>query len=58
MLSRIYWPEFPVPVGVIRNVQKPTHDQLMAEQITTAVGRQGEGDLSRLLNSGETWMAG
>ncbi len=58
MLSRMFWPEFPVPVGVIRNVQRPTHDQLMAEQISTAVGRQGEGDLARLLNSGETWMAG
>ena len=25
MLSRMYWPEFPVPVGVLRDVTRPTH---------------------------------
>jgi len=58
MLSRMFWPDFPVPVGVLRNIEKPTHDQLLTEQITTAVGKQGSGDLARLLNSGETWVAG
>ena len=29
MLARIYWPEFPVPVGVIRNVPRTTHDALL-----------------------------
>ena len=58
MLSRMFWPEFPVPVGVLRSVDHPTHDQLMTEQITTAVQKQGEGDLRKLLNSGETWVAG
>src|SRR4029078_6960124 len=57
MLSRMFWPEFPVPVGVFRSIDRPTHDQLMSDQITTAVSKQGQGDLSRLLNSGETWMA-
>jgi 2-oxoglutarate ferredoxin oxidoreductase subunit beta len=57
MLSRMSYPEFPVPVGVLRNIEKPTHDQLMADQISTAVSKQGAGDLSRLLNSGETWIA-
>jgi 2-oxoglutarate ferredoxin oxidoreductase subunit beta len=55
MLSRMFYPEFPVPVGVIRRVDRPTHDQLMAEQITNALTQRGEGDLARLLNSGETW---
>jgi 2-oxoglutarate ferredoxin oxidoreductase subunit beta len=55
MLSRMFYPEFPVPVGVIRRVDRPTHDQLMTEQITHAVAQRGEGDLARLLNSGETW---
>jgi 2-oxoglutarate ferredoxin oxidoreductase subunit beta len=58
MLSRMFYPEFPVPVGVIRRVDRPTHDQLMAEQIANAVNQRGEGDLARLLNSGETWTVG
>jgi 2-oxoglutarate ferredoxin oxidoreductase subunit beta len=56
MLSRMWWPEFPVPVGVLRNIERPTHDQLMADQIASEIARRGEGDLERLLNSGETWV--
>ena len=55
MLARIYWPEFPVPIGVIRNVPRPTHDELLMAQIKTAVAKQGPADLHRLLRSGETW---
>src|SRR5262249_36859058 len=53
MLSRMFYPEFPVPVGVLRAIERPTHDQLMTEQISGAVAKQGAGDLGRLLNSGE-----
>ncbi len=55
MLARIYWPEFPVPVGVIRNVPRPTHDELADAQVREAIAKQGPGDLAKLLRSGETW---
>ncbi len=55
MLSRMFYPEFPVPVGVIRNVPRATHDALLEGQISESIARQGEGDLARLLASGETW---
>jgi 2-oxoglutarate ferredoxin oxidoreductase subunit beta len=55
MLARIYWPDFPVPVGVIRNVPRPTHDELAAAQLNEAVARHGTGELESLLRSGETW---
>jgi 2-oxoglutarate/2-oxoacid ferredoxin oxidoreductase subunit beta len=55
MLSRMWWPQFPVPVGVLRRTQRPTHDQLMQAQVDDAVTRHGEGDLHKLLVSGETW---
>ena len=29
MLSRMFYPEFPVPVGVFRDVERPTHDELL-----------------------------
>jgi 2-oxoglutarate ferredoxin oxidoreductase subunit beta len=55
LLSRMFYPEFPVPVGVLRNVDRPTHDQLATAQIEDAVARSGAGDLNKLLRSGDTW---
>src|SRR5215212_2214972 len=55
MLAHIYWPEFPVPVGVIRRIARPTHDQMLNDQLAQALAARGQGDLKRLLNAGETW---
>ena len=44
------------PVGIFRNVKRPVYDDLMAEQLETAVAKRGEGDLAELLHSGETWV--
>ena len=58
ILSRMWWPDFPVPVGVFRRVPRPTHDQLLVEQIEGAIGaRSAKGpiDLQRIVASGETW---
>jgi 2-oxoglutarate ferredoxin oxidoreductase subunit beta len=55
MLSRMWWPDFPVPVGVLRRAHRPTHDQLLVAQIDDAVKRQGTGNLEQLLVAGETW---
>lgn len=57
MLSRMFYPEFPVPVGVLRDIDRPTHDQLMTGQIQDAIAKSGPGDLRKLLLSGETWTA-
>ena len=55
ILSRMWYPEFPVPVGVFRDVTRPTHDELMTAQLSDALAQRGEGDLEKLLRSGETW---
>jgi 2-oxoglutarate ferredoxin oxidoreductase subunit beta len=55
VLSRMFWPQFPVPVGVFRAVPRPTHDQLIEDQLAKAVATGGEGDLQKALVSGETW---
>jgi 2-oxoglutarate/2-oxoacid ferredoxin oxidoreductase subunit beta len=55
MLSRIYWPDFPVPVGVIFDVKRPTHDELLTAQREDAIARRGKVDLRTLLEGGETW---
>ena len=55
MLTRMDYPEFPVPVGVIRAVQRPTYNDLLEEQIATAIETQGEADLNALFRQGDTW---
>jgi 2-oxoglutarate ferredoxin oxidoreductase subunit beta len=56
MLSRMWYPEFPVPVGVLRRVERPTHDQLLTRQLEAAVEKRGKGDLAKLLGGTETWV--
>jgi 2-oxoglutarate ferredoxin oxidoreductase subunit beta len=55
MLSRMDYPDYPVPVGVIRAVQRPTYDNLLEAQIQKAMEDQGEGDISDLLRQGDVW---
>jgi len=43
------------PVGIFRSVERPVYDDLMSEQLATAVEKRGPGDLAALLHSGETW---
>jgi 2-oxoglutarate ferredoxin oxidoreductase subunit beta len=56
VLSRLDYPDFPVPVGVFRAIEKPTYDQMLEDQRTAALARHGEGDLEALFNSGDTWV--
>ncbi len=55
MLSRLEYPEFPVPVGVIRDIERPTYNDMMQEQLDEAVETQGEGDLAALFRQGDIW---
>ncbi len=43
------------PIGVLRQVRRPVYDELMADQLDTAVADRGEGDLAALLAGGDTW---
>ncbi len=55
LLSRMRYPEFPEPIGVYRDVQKPMYDALVSSQIAEAKKTKGEGDLQKLYTSGDTW---
>ncbi len=55
LLSRMEWPEYPVPVGILRAVERPTYDDLMTRQIVKAVETEGEGDLREIFVEGDTW---
>jgi len=55
-LSRLTLDEVGVaPVGVLRDVEEPVYDDLMAEQIETSIEQRGEGDLTALLHGNDTW---
>jgi len=56
MLARMEYPDYPVPIGVFRDVEKPTYEALLTEQIESAVQKMGPGDLEKLINSGDTWI--
>lgn len=55
MLSHLTFPDFPVAVGVFRYVLRPTHSELMTEQIDNAITQRGRGKLKDLLNGGQRW---
>ena len=55
MLARMHYPDLPVAIGVFRQVDRPSYDALLAEQIDAAQARSGHGDLAKLLHSGDTW---
>ena len=55
LLTQLTYPEMPIPLGILRAVEKTPYDQLVHEQITAAVSQRGKGDLKKLLHSGMTW---
>ncbi|MEU8778049.1 2-oxoacid:ferredoxin oxidoreductase subunit beta, partial [Streptomyces sp. NPDC048606] len=56
-LSRLADPDtlHHTPIGVFRDTERPVYDTLMAEQLDTAVERNGKGDLGALLHGNDTW---
>jgi len=55
ILSRVEPPNFPVPVGVFRSIEKPTYADLLLGQVEQAMDQRGVGDLSRLYRAADTW---
>ena len=56
LLSRMdSTPGFPTPLGVLRAVDAPRFEVGMNEQLQRVVAQKGQGDLARLLRSGDTW---
>jgi 2-oxoglutarate ferredoxin oxidoreductase subunit beta len=48
-------PGFPTPIGVLRAVDAPAYEMLVADQVRQVTEKKGTGDLGRLLQAGETW---
>jgi 2-oxoglutarate ferredoxin oxidoreductase subunit beta len=54
-LSRMHYPEFPTPMGIFRDVERPVYEEMMFNQIREATARLGPGDLQKLFAEGDTW---
>ncbi|WUW22510.1 2-oxoacid:ferredoxin oxidoreductase subunit beta [Streptomyces sp. NBC_01463] len=56
-LSRLADPDtlHHTPIGVLRSIERPVYDTLMADQLDTAVEQLGKSDLATLLASNDNW---
>ncbi|MDD9854200.1 MAG: 2-oxoacid:ferredoxin oxidoreductase subunit beta [Deltaproteobacteria bacterium] len=54
-LATLARPDFPLPIGVFRAVEKPCYETLLQSQVDAATQERGPGDLAALLHSGDTW---
>jgi 2-oxoglutarate/2-oxoacid ferredoxin oxidoreductase subunit beta len=56
LLSRMRHPEFPEPIGIFRDVDRPMYDQRVNAQLEEARAKRGPGSLEALFNTGDTWI--
>lgn len=54
-LASLHAPEFPLALGVLRQVTEATYEDNLEEQIKVVTSMKGEGRVSDLLFSGDTW---
>ncbi len=55
-LAAMKYPDFPVALGVIRDVDEPTYNNEVARQVSEVQEKSKIKCMDDLLNSGETWM--
>ena len=54
-LSRMRNPDFPEPIGVFRDVDRPTYDEMINGQVEQAKKDKGDGELAKMFTAGDTW---
>ena len=56
-LTRISHPETlqDTPIGVLRDIKRPSYDRLMREQLDQVIAKDGPGDLAKLILGKDTW---
>ncbi len=57
LLATMAYPDFPVPTGIFRQIEAPTYEVGMNEQVVAAQARYGgaKPSLQSLLEQGDTW---
>lgn len=54
MLARMTYPEFPVAMGVIRNIDAPIYETMLYDQVKTAKSQAKVKNVNELMRSGNT----
>lgn len=54
-LNALSYPDFPVPMGIFRSVERPVYETEIAEQTKLARSKQSDVSLEGLLRTGKTW---
>jgi len=55
LLSNFNYPEFPVPMGVLRQIKESTYGEILENQINSQVDKLGKGNLTDLLRGTNVW---
>jgi 2-oxoglutarate/2-oxoacid ferredoxin oxidoreductase subunit beta len=58
ILATLPTPPFPAPLGILWQWDRAEYSQGIDAQVTDARARRGDGDLTELLNRGNTWQVG
>ena len=56
MLARFQYPDMPVPMGIFRQIVRPSYGDLLQQQIDDATAQRGAGDLAQLVAGDNTWL--
>jgi 2-oxoglutarate ferredoxin oxidoreductase subunit beta len=54
-LATMGFPEFPLPLGVLRAIERPTYESLVEDQLRAAQAKDDSGGLEGLLAAGDCW---
>ncbi len=55
-LASLQRPDFPLPIGVFRAVERPTYESMVEQQIADAKAKnESAANIETLLHSGDTW---
>lgn len=57
LLSGMNFPDFPVPMGVFRQVEHPRFEESIEDQIQSQIDKKGKGDLRKLIRGSQVWEA-
>ena len=57
LLSGIDYPDFPVPMGIFRQVENSTYGEKIEEQIKSQIEKKGVGNLAKLLRGNQVWTS-
>ncbi len=57
MLSSLPQEEFPMAMGILRQVEQEVYDTAMKQQVGDVTAKMGDGDLQQLLTGTNTWTA-